>query len=625
MCNTGTGTARAAPSPALEPRGPTSPEPGPPLDLSHHLSRTTQRRKHSEVKRFYKYFSIPGIQNLAGGLPHPSYFPYDTLEANVALPDRFKPTSSKLVGRVSEQLAGASLSDGLHCSRVLVPHDSSEANVLRRIDLATALQYGTAQGYPPLFSFIRDFTRDHLHPNVPYRGGPEIILTCGNTDGFDKCIEAFSNMWDEQRDWIRDREAILCEEFAYMNAVQTVQSRGLAVVPVKMDEEGMLAHGPGGLQDVLANWDNFKGKRPHLLYTVTMGQNPTSGLLSVQRRREIYSLCQKYDILILEDDPYWNLQYHSANELSMKHRGKPVSPNYFAPGYNYQTSSSLRLGKSTGYAFLDSLVPSYLSFDTDGRVLRLDTFSKTIAPGCRLGWITAQPDLIDKILLITETSTQQPSGFVQSLVAELMMGPTSGDAGSKYGTGWKADGWVRWLEGLRGNYERRMQIMASILEDGKFLVSNFENDDDFEVVSKRQIYDFAFPMAGMFLWLRANFETHPLFKQCDGVKLSKALWILMTTNEYKILICPGYMFAPSEEISQERAWQYFRLCFAGVDEDMVRTSSESFVKAFAAFWAIENEKEIDKLIEAGDDAATDERIGLLGEHKASYPISPITY
>ncbi|RMZ80479.1 hypothetical protein DV737_g2998, partial [Chaetothyriales sp. CBS 132003] len=612
---------RLAPSPALEPRGA---EPPPPLDLSHHLSRNTLRRKHSEVKRFYKYFGIPGIQNLAGGLPHPDYFPYDTLEASVALPNRFKPTSSKVAGPLSEQLAGPSLSDRAHCSRVLVPHDSSEANLLRRIDLSTALQYGTAQGYPPLCSFLRAFTRDHLHPNVPYRGGPEIILTCGNTDGFAKCIETFSNVWDEQRDWIRDREAILCEEFAYMNALQTAQSRGLAIVTVKMDEEGMLAHGRGGLEDVLANWDNFKGKRPHLMYTVTMGQNPTSGLLSVQRRREIYSLCQKYDILILEDDPYWNLQYPVANELSIKYRGKPVSSNYLAAGHNYQTSSNLGLGKSTGYAFLDSLMPSYLSFDIDGRVLRLDTFSKTVAPGCRLGWITAQPEFIDKILLVTETSTQQPSGFVQSLVAELIMGSTSGDAGSKHGLGWKGDGWVRWLEGLRGNYERRMQVMVSILEEGKFLVSNSENDGDFEVVSKRQIYDFAFPMAGMFLWLKAHFETHPLFEQCGGVKLAKALWVLMTTNEYKVLICPGYMFAPSEQIAEDKAWQYFRLCFAGVHEDLVKTSSQCFVKAFAAFWAIENEKDIDKLVEEEDgDAATSQNIGLLGKQKASYPISPI--
>lgn len=76
-------------------------------------------------------------------------------------------------------------------------------------------------------------------------------------------------MWSEERDWIREREGILCEEFAYMNAIQAARPRGLQVVPVKIDLEGMLPTGEGGLEDVLANWDCKKGKRPHLMYTVT--------------------------------------------------------------------------------------------------------------------------------------------------------------------------------------------------------------------------------------------------------------------------------------------------------------------------------------------------------------------
>jgi len=135
--------------------------------------------------------------------------------------------------------------------------------------LTTALQYGTAQGYPPLYSFLRQFTREHLQPNVPYLDGPEIILTVGNTDGPAKVLEALSNVWSEERDWVREREGLLVEEFAYMNAVQGAKPRGLQVVPVKIDFQGMLPSGPGSLEDVLENWDESKGKRPHLLYTVT--------------------------------------------------------------------------------------------------------------------------------------------------------------------------------------------------------------------------------------------------------------------------------------------------------------------------------------------------------------------
>jgi DNA-binding transcriptional MocR family regulator len=154
-------------------------------------------------------------------------------------------------------------------SRILVPHQSAAPNVLRKIDLTSALQYGTAQGYPPLYSFIRQFARQYLHPNIPYKDGAEVILTCGSTDGFSKSIEAFSNPWDVERDWIWEREGMLCEEFAFINAIQAARPRGLNVVPVAIDDEGMMAAGVGGLADVLQRWDKRTGKRPHLMYTVT--------------------------------------------------------------------------------------------------------------------------------------------------------------------------------------------------------------------------------------------------------------------------------------------------------------------------------------------------------------------
>lgn len=117
-----------------------------------------------------------------------------------------------------------------------------------------------------------------------------------------------------------------------------------------------------------------------------MGHNPTSGVLSVKRRKEIYKLAVKYDIIIIEDDPYWYLQFPSAVAEEAKSRGLATP----------QETEVDKPAKSSGYDFIDSLVPSYLSVDTEGRVIRLDTFSKTVAPGCRLGWITAQPAFIER-------------------------------------------------------------------------------------------------------------------------------------------------------------------------------------------------------------------------------------
>ena len=324
------------------------------------------------------------------------------------------------------------------------------------------------------------------------------------------------------------------------------------------------------------------------------GQNPTGTTLSIDRKREIYALCQKYDIIIVEDDPYWNLQFPSSFHQQQ-------SPNYTAHGH------------SSGYDFLDSLVPSYLSLDIDGRVVRLDTFSKTIAPGCRLGWITAQPGIIERLTRITETSTQQPSGFVQSIVAELLLGQ-----GGKHldEQSWQMDGWVRWLEGLRGDYERRMQTMCGILEEGMDHIHDpdtstspltdpdvFADADDWSLISKTQIYTFTRPTAGMFIWLRLNLCTHPLAlsQRYTPQQLSRALWKHLTREPYLCLVGPGNMFATTPR-AVEAAVYFVRLCFAAMPEAEVAGVSRRLVRGVREFWG---KREL-------DDDLLEERVDGLG-------------
>lgn len=339
-----------------------------------------------------------------------------------------------------------------------------------------------------------------------------------------------------------------------------------------------------------------------VLYISRIGHNPSGAVMPLERRREIYALCQKYDIVIIEDDPYWHLQYPSAIQLLARYRGRQAGPD--VRNYNWQ-------GKSSGFAFLDSLVPSFLSVDTEGRVVRLDTFSKTIAPGCRLGWVTAQPRIVEQILRITETTTQQPSGFVQSMVAELIMGGQRSDCDGKVSgqgaSGWKVDGWVRWLEGLRGEYERRMQNMCTILEEGKFVIvdrsgeqqrkvrarnQHSESIDEWEIVNKVQMYDFHFPRGGMFVWVKLCLETHPLWSQVDAVKLAAALWKRLTKKPYLCLTAPGQLFAPTQE-KVEKASSYFRLCFAPVEIDDMSRITHSFVAGCKNFWHITDANDVD--------------------------------
>ena len=190
------------------------------------------------------------------------------------------------------------------------------------------------------------------------------------------------------------------------------------------------------------------------------------------------------------------------------------------------------------------------------------------------------------------------------MISELIMGPHNkdGKGGGKKGKGWQMDGWVRWLEGLRGNYERRMNLLCSILEEGKEIVKTRRTkslsseakgdgevegegkDDAWSVVDKIQLYDFAWPRGGMFVWLHFRFETHPLYRKLESEKLARALFVHLTAPKYRVLISPGSIFAASEEIKKEKAWRYFRVCFAAVDEELLEAISRNLVAGIHSFW-----------------------------------------
>ncbi|KAI0525686.1 pyridoxal phosphate-dependent transferase [Xylaria bambusicola] len=582
-----------------------------PKDLSHHYSDVTKARKPNSLKLLYKLFTIPGIGNLAGGLPNAQFFPFDTLEAQSARPQRWTPTPNRPGSDDALSSAVTSVkvsSEGPKtASHVVVPHDADTPDVTKKIDLATALQYGQASGYPPLVSYIRQFTRECLHPNVPYREGAEVALTVGSTDGFAKVLDVFTNIWVEEKNDIRERPGMLVDIFTYPSVMNQARPRGVQICPVEMDDDGMAPYGPGGLEDVLANWDDAKGKRPHLLYTVSMGHNPTSGVLSLERRKDLYEICSKYDVIIVEDDPYWYLQFPSAEIEEAKSRNMPVPVS--------KTANTLP--KKSGYPFLDSLVPSFLNIDVDGRVVRLDTFSKTVAPGCRLGWVTATPQICSRIIAVSETGTSQPSGFVQAMIAENIMGPQPEATAAFMSrsrkdqatfTGWKTEGWVRWLAGLRGEYERRMNEMCTLLEENAYQLKQStpvrDADSDWGVITKTKLYDFRWPRGGMFLWVKVHLENHPLFGATgtqgtviNGPALSKALMVFLTHKPYLVLASPGMMFSASPQIAARQGWSFFRLCFAAETDEMNRDCSVRFGHGVQKFWRVKKIEELEALLE----------------------------
>jgi DNA-binding transcriptional MocR family regulator len=203
-------------------------------------------------------------------------------------------------------------------------------------------------------------------------------------------------------------------------------------------------------------------------------------------------------------------------------------------------------------------------------------------------------------------------------MAEVVMGPQPEDAVSAFRglslqrrqtfEGWQMDGWVRWLAGLRGVYERRMASMSSILDEHAFQLKQStpvrDQDADWGVISKTRILSFDWPRGGMFLWLRVHFEEHPLWQArgtavplLDGPALAKALFVFCTHKPWLVLAGPGSMFSATPEIDAEQGWRYYRLCFAAVAEEKIAPCAEMMGKAVQKFWRIKDVAEMEKLLD----------------------------
>lgn len=225
-----------------------------------------------------------------------------------------------------------------------------------------------------------------------------------------------------------------------------------------------------------------------------------------------------------------------------------------------------------------SLSPSYLTFDYQGRVIRLDTFSKTVAPGCRLGWITSNARFSERLLRASETSTQQPSGFTQVVVGKIL-------------ESWGMDGWIRWLRGLRAEYRERRDVTVDAFHENFKMETVRSNDRQVALATgkaatksrvtfvgyekyssskrtplrtvdlnekfanfgmsegRKPLISFSPPEGGMFVWVNVHISNHPSFPSLGSEEekskatkdLLNQLWIKLANNS--VLVAPGWFFA----------------------------------------------------------------------------------
>jgi DNA-binding transcriptional MocR family regulator len=222
-----------------------------------------------------------------------------------------------------------------------------------------ALQYGGGQGEEELREQIVEVMRyEHLHAH------PDDIVT---TTGSQQALDLVTGLFVEPGD------VVVAEAPSYVGALGVFRSYQADIVHVPMDDDGLI---PEALEETLARLKR-EGRRVKLLYTVVNFQNPKGVTLSLERRPRIVEIAKRYGVLILEDNPYSLLGFD----------GDPM--------------------------------PSLKSFDSDG-VVYLGSFSKTFAPGLRVGWAYAPLAIREKLVLAAESAILSPSVINQMIVTRYL-------------------------------------------------------------------------------------------------------------------------------------------------------------------------------------------------------------
>lgn len=223
----------------------------------------------------------------------------------------------------------------------------------------TALQYGSGQGDETLREQILDVMRLEgidAHPD-------DVVVTTGSQQALDLVTRIFVDPGD----------VVVAEAPSYVGALGVFRAYQADVVHVPLDADGLI---PAALEETLAGLAR-EGRRVKLLYTVPNFHNPAGVTLSPERRPQILEIARRYGVLVLEDNPYGLLGFD----------GEPL--------------------------------PAMRSMNEDG-VVYLGSFSKTFAPGYRVGWAVAPHAIREKLVLASESAILCPSNAAQLAISAYL-------------------------------------------------------------------------------------------------------------------------------------------------------------------------------------------------------------
>lgn len=266
--------------------------------------------------------------------------------------------------KLTEQPDIISFAGGLPAPEVFpVPEFQAACQKVLTEHGAQALQYSTTEGYRPL----REMIARHTSRYGIEVGPDHILITTGSQQALDLIGKVMINPGDH----------ILVETPTYLGALQAWSAYQAEYVTVPMDDEGMRTD---KLEAALR-------VSPKFIYALPNFQNPAGVTLTMERRHKLIELADHYGVPIIEDDPYGQLRYSGRHLLPLV-----VLDNKFQGNGGHPYS---------------------------GNVIYLSTFSKTLAPGLRLGWIIAPIEVINKLVLAKQGLDLHTSTFNQILAYEV--------------------------------------------------------------------------------------------------------------------------------------------------------------------------------------------------------------
>ena len=324
-------------------------------------------------------------------------------------------------------------------------------------DPISALQYSITEGYTPL--------RDLLKKRMAAQG-------CFNSDFDDLIITSGAQQANELACKVlcSDGDTLICESPSFIGSLNSFKSYNVNIVGIELENDGINIE---KLEEALK-----KNPKTKLIYLIPNFQNPTGNTMSLEKRKAVYELAKKYDVIILEDNPYGDLRFKGEN------------------------------------------VPSIKTFDTEGRVIYSGTFSKILAPGLRVGYVSAPAEIIQKIVVCKQVSDVHTNIWAQNICERFL---ATADMDEHF-------------EKLRKIYRSKYELMQSGIK-----ASFSENVTVTE------------PEGGLFIW-----ATLP--ESADMMAFCKK-----AVEQYMVAVVPGTAFM----ISENDKTNSFRMNFSTPSDDQI--------------------------------------------------------